>query len=154
MSKIFKCSLFLIIGYPHQSECQNTIEVSDVKEEAYMKMNGAGWRKNGKGSYFGYFCPEHAENNQFYVKPTPPQEKLMTPDAKNLLPCPFCGSNAIKITTRHTTRCELLTDCAGGMNEVPVEYWENRATPTPQQPLEISSDEAIKINNKLNGESV
>lgn len=63
----------------------------------------------------------------------------MTPN--ELLPCcPFCHSKSIPMTSRHTTRCELLTVCAGGMNEIPVEYWNNRV----KSPRERELEEALK----------
>lgn len=66
VTKKLKCDLFLIVGYPHQSECFNTIDVPDTLKEAAAVMNKAGWRKCGQGSQFGYFCPRHANMNQFY----------------------------------------------------------------------------------------
>lgn len=64
--KIIKCNLFLIVGYPHKSECDNSIEVSEDFEEACKQMNDSGWKKCGKKMQFGYFCPEHSKMNQFY----------------------------------------------------------------------------------------
>ncbi len=65
--KRIKCDLFVIVGYPYQSECQNTIEVSDDFKEAMQQMNTAGWKKCGDKMQFGYFCPEHSKHNQFYA---------------------------------------------------------------------------------------
>jgi len=70
MSKTIKCSLFLFVQYG--STCDRTIEVPDDFKEACKVMNDAGWKKcggiNGHLHSWGYFCPEHAEANQFYVK--------------------------------------------------------------------------------------
>jgi len=69
MKKI-KCGLFLIIGYPNKGTCDNKIEVPDNYKEACKVMNDAGWKKcggiNGSLANWGYFCPEHSKNNQFY----------------------------------------------------------------------------------------
>jgi len=68
--KEIKCDLFIFVGYPGSPTCNNTIEVSeDNFKEACETMNKAGWKKCG-GIYgnlpgWGYFCPEHAKNNQF-----------------------------------------------------------------------------------------
>lgn len=64
--KTIKCDLFVMVGYPHSPTCISTINVSNDSKEAYEVMNKAGWRKCGKGTQFGYFCPQHAGANQFY----------------------------------------------------------------------------------------
>lgn len=74
--KTIKCSLFVFVGYPNSPTCSNSIEISDKYEIACEQLNKAGWRKCGSGSKttgypfgrWGYFCPEHADNNQYYQK--------------------------------------------------------------------------------------
>ena len=68
--KEIKCDLFLFVGPPHSSTCDETISVPDDFKEACAVMNKAGWKKCG-GIYgtmpgWGNFCPKHAKRNQFY----------------------------------------------------------------------------------------
>lgn len=77
--KTIKCNLFLIVGHPYKGECENTITVPDDFKSAASVMNKAGWKKCG-GTYgniprWGYFCPEHADNNQFIQKEVIPCQK-------------------------------------------------------------------------------
>ncbi len=73
-TKTIECDLFIFVGYPHLPTCENKIEVSNDFKTAIKQMNDAGWVKCGSGTKqvgygfgrWGYFCPKHANCNQFY----------------------------------------------------------------------------------------